>query len=83
MSHKNKTEVFDHFSFRGEKIEAPLAKNPGISYIWYWDQEKGMYVPPTPPIKPDRAVRTNFPYFQLNHKTTRAYSMALTEVSRT
>jgi hypothetical protein len=29
MSQKNKMEAFDHFSFRGEKIEAPLAKNPG------------------------------------------------------
>lgn len=57
MSKKSKSEAFDHFSFRGEKIESPLAKSPGVSHIWYWDKEKGMYVPPTPPIKPYRAVR--------------------------
>jgi len=57
MSKKTKYGDFDHFTFRGEKIESPVPKNPGIYYIWYWDTEKEMYVSPPAPIKPYRAIR--------------------------
>lgn len=54
---KSKHGNFDHFTFRGEKVESPIPNNPGINYIWYWDAEKRLYTPPVPPIKPYRAIR--------------------------
>lgn len=57
MSKKPKFITFDHFTYRGDRIESPLPKNPGVNCFWYWDGEKQMYVAPENGIKRYRVVR--------------------------
>jgi hypothetical protein len=48
---------FNFAKFKGPRIESAVPKDPGINYVWYWNEEKKMYLYPEEGVKRYRAVR--------------------------